>query len=326
MSSYTEAASRPGRKGPTGTDDRQLFLTEFGGMVFQSYMEEMDYDELRHVKSITQGKADTFPIIGRKRDATEHVPGEQILGGRIDSGEVAITVDNMLVDSVFIPEIDELLSHFSVSEPYSKQIGQSLGSTNDRRIAIMHIQASRAVTDVQPGQPVPAYYYAADLRTNASKMEEAAFAATQYLLENDMSGYKPRFMLPHAQVLIMARSSSLEGGPVTTGSGDRSAGTIGMVAGLRPKGTNHLPKTNITTGLAKYQGDFSTTVGHIGSAMAVGTLERRAIKIMMKEQDERLGTIIIGSMLNGHGVLRPECSIELRTDAIGGRNALTFGQ
>lgn len=322
MSAYTDAASRPGRKGAGGTDARELFLVEFGGMVIQSYDESMDYGDFRYVKSISQGKADTFPIIGRKRDASEHTPGEIILGGTIEHNEIEISVDNILVDSAFIPEIDQLLAHYEFSEPYAKQLGQSLGSTNDRRIAIMHILASRDVTDVAQGQPTPAYYYHANLKTDASKLEEAAFLSAQYMLENDISGEKPSIMLPHQQILLLARYSGIEGGPVTTGSGNRSSGTIGPIAGMTPKGTNHIPKTNITTGLAKYRGDFTTTVGHCGSKMAVGTLERRAMKVVMKEQDDRLGTIIIASMLNGHGKLRRECSIEWRTDAIGGRDPL----
>lgn len=321
MNEYTDAVSKPGRA-PGGTDERELFLIEFGGMVIQAYMEALDYHELRFIKSITQGKADTFPIIGRKRDATEHTPGDRILGGTIDHGEVEITLDHMLVDSAFIAEIDQLMVHYNLSSPYATQLGQSLGTTTSKRIAIMHILASRGgVTG--PGQPTPAYYYHANLKTDASKLEEAAFLAKQYLLENDMSGQSPEFMLPWQQVLLMARYSGIEGGPVTTGSGNRAAGTVGQVAGFVPKGTNHIPNTNITTGLAKYRGDFSTTVGHISSKMAVGSLERRGMKVVMKEQDDRLGTILIASQFNGHGTLRNECSIELRTDAIGGRDSLT---
>jgi hypothetical protein len=322
MSVYTDARSRPGTKAVSGTDERQLFLIEFGGMVLESYDEVMDYQEMRYVKHITQGKADSFPIIGRKRDATDHIPGEMIYGGAITHDEVQIALDNMLVDSVFIAEIDELMLHYEISAPYAKQLGQSLGSTTAKRIAIMHILASRDTT-VKDGQPVPAYFQAADLKTNGASLELAAFASARYIRENDMSGETPFFMLPHQQVLLMSRYTGIEGGYVTTGSGNRSEGTIGKVAGIVPKGTNHIPNSAITTGLVKYQGDFSTTVGHIGTKMAVGTLERRAMKVVMKEQDERLGTLLIASQFNGHGPLRNECSIELRTDVIGGRSAIT---
>lgn len=322
MSEYTDSASRPGRKGAAGTDTRELMLTEFGQYVIVAYDEAIaDYDNLRYIRNITQGKSDTFPIIGRKRDASEHEAGEIVLGGTIEHNEVEITVDKILVDSVFIPDVDQLLLHYNLSEPYANQIGQSIGSTNAKRIAIMHILASRT-TGVAQGQPTPAYYYHADLKTNAGKMEEAAFLSAEYLKVNDISGDKPRIMLPWREILLLSRYSGIEGGPVTTGSGNRSQGTIGPMAGLQPSGTNLIPKTNITTGNTKYRGDFSTTVGHCSSRMAVGTLERSAMKLVMKEQEDRLGTLILGSMLNGHGVLRPECSIEWRTDAISGRDDL----
>lgn len=322
MSAYTDSRSQPGRKGASGPTDRDNWLVEFGGLVITSYDESMDYDAMRWIKPITQGKADTFPVIGRKRDASEHEPGELILGGKVEHNEVEITVDNVLVDSAFIAEIDELLAHYELRDPYAKQLGQSLGTTTDRRIAIMHIKASRQAADVPQGQPEPAYYFHANLKTDASKLEEAAFLSKTYLLENDISGELPKIMLPHAQLMLLARYSGIEGGPVTTGSGNRATGTIGQIAGLSSKGTNHIPKTNITTGLAKYQGDFSTTVGHVSSRMAVGTLERRGLRLVMKDQDDRLGTLLIASKLDGHGVLRPECSIEWRTDAIAGRDDL----
>ncbi|MCW2317135.1 hypothetical protein M2322_002689 [Rhodoblastus acidophilus] len=337
MNQYTDARSRPGAKEASGSDDRQLFLIEFGGMVIQAYDEVMDYQDLRFLKSITQGKADSFPIIGRKRDATEHNPGDLILGGSITHDEVQIALDNMLVDAVFIAEIDTLMAHYDLAAPYAHQLGQSLGSATAFRIAIMHIIASRSGQTQGAGanprydapvdaQPIPAYYWDANLKTDASKLENAAFLAAQYLRENDMSGQEQFYMLPHQQVLLMARYTGVEGGPVTTGSGNRAEGTIGKVAGLQPRGTNHIPNTNITTGITKYQGNFSATVGHIGNKMAVGTLERRAMKVVMKQQDERLGTLLIASMFNGHGPLRNECSIELSNNSDAGVGISTNGR
>lgn len=323
MSVYTDSRTRPGAKGQADTNDRTTFLTEFGGVVLESYDEAMSYQDMHWEKSITQGKADTFPVIGRKRDAQEHTPGELILGGQITHDEVSIGLDNMLVDSVFVAEVDELMLHYNVMAPYAKQIGQSLGSTNDKRIAIMHILASRGGSINADGIEAPGYYWAADLKTNAAKLEEAFFAAALYAKKNDMSGEPWKGMLPFQQMLLLSRYTGIEGGPVSTGTANRAAGTVGQLAGITPKGSNHIPSTNVTTGLAKYRGDFSTTVGHIGCRMAVGTLNRRGLKMVMKEQDDRLGTLIIGSMFNGHGTLRNECSIELRTNAIGGRSPIS---
>nr|WP_316651523.1 hypothetical protein [uncultured Gellertiella sp.] len=322
MSQYTDAVSRLGQRAQAG-DPRALFLVEFGGMVITAYDEVNDYDSLRYVKHITQGKSDTFPIIGRKRDAAEHEPGELIIGGKIEHNDISIDVDNMVYDAVFIAEIDELLNHIDVRAPYAKQLGQSLGSLQAKRIAIMHILASRkfwvagAPVNVPQGQPAPTYFYDAAMKTSASALESAFWQAKQFLLENDMSGQEINARLPHQQVLLMARNFGLDPSTGTqrseSGSGNRVTGELGQVVGMAVAGTNHIPKTNITTGPTKYQGNFSTTVGHIGNSMAVGSLERKALQMTMKDQPERLGTLLIASQLNGHGTLRAECSIELAT-------------
>lgn len=314
MSEYTDSVSRPGRNLDTGSDDRANFLQEFGGRVLLAYNEVMDYQTLRYIRNITQGKADSFPIIGRKRDAVDHNPGELILGGTIEHGEVVITLDSMLVDAAFVAEVDELMVHYDLMAPYTQQLGQSLGSTTAKRIAIMHILASRDDGSTLPeGIPAPSYYFHANIKTDGAKLEEGIYAAVEYMAENDMSGNNPVCMLPHQQRLLLARYSGVEGGPVTTGSGNRATGQVGDIGGIGTKGTNHIPSTNITTGLTKYQGDFTTTVGHVSSLMAVGSLERRGLRVVMKQQDERLGTLMIASMFNGHGKLRPECSFELTT-------------
>jgi hypothetical protein len=320
MSEYSNAASRFGQRAGNAADDRALFLTEFGGLVITAYDETMDYNDLRWIKYIEQGKADTFPIIGRKRDAAEHTPGELILGGSIDSNDITITLDKMVYDSVFIAEIDKLISHFDVMGPYTQQLGQSLGSLQAKRVATMHILASRTYyvgntpTNVPQGQPSPFYIFDPAMRTSASVLETTAFAARQYLLENEMSGNEPRLMLPHQQYLLLARNFGVDSFKAQAGGGNRRTAVLESgIAGFEVQGTNHIPKTNVTTGLAKYQGNFSTTVGHISTKVAVGSLERKAMRIVVKDQEERLGTIAIASQFNGHGVLRPEASIELAT-------------
>jgi hypothetical protein len=316
MSQYTDSVSRLGQQKGTG-DVKQLFLTEFGGMVITSYLEAIQqYDAMRWIKQITQGKSDTFPVIGRKRDAAEHEPGELILGGKILHDQVEITIDNMVFDSIFVADFDELLNHYDVRGPYATQLGQSLGSLQAKRIASMHILASRSAA--KQDQPTPSFSTDANMKTSPSALETAYFAAVQFLHENDISGAEVSARLPWAQVLLLARNlgvaDTVQNSREGAGSGNRVTGTLGQIAGISTVGTNFIPKTNITTGPSKYQLDASGTVGHIGNRMAVGSLERKAMQLTVKQQEERLGTIMIASQLNGHGVLRGECSYELSTN------------
>lgn len=317
MSIYTDSASRFGKKLGTG-DDRAMFLTEFGGRVIVPYDIANDYDALRWVKNIQQGKADTFPGLGTKRDAAEHEAGELITGGTILSGEVEITLDKMVYDSVFVADVDELISHFDVMDPYAHQLGQSLGSLKSKRIAIMHIKASRWASDgntLLPGRPTPGYAYHADMKTSASALEDAAWAAKTYLEENDVTGQEWVLKLPHQQRNLLAKNFGTTEAREAGGSGNKTTGGLGSVVGFSVSGSNNIPKTNITTGLTKYQGNFTTTVGHFSSKSAVASLERRGLRVVMKDQPERIGTIMIASEFCGHGVYLPEASFELATAA-----------
>lgn len=322
---YTDSRSRPGARLDTGTDDRELFMTEFSDVVMQAWEETNDYESLTFTKSITQGKADTFPIIGRKRDAIEHEPGERILGGRIEHNDVEISLDKMLVDSVFVAEIDQLMNHYSVMAPYARQLGESLSTSYDRRVAIMHILASRIT--VRPygvgklwqdgGGPLPNGFFDANVATDPKLLEDAAFSAAQWIKLFDIGGGPLSYRLGHGQLLLLSKYSSLDQ-QQWSGTANRGSGKIGVLAGIPPMGTNHLPRTNITSGNPKYMGNFSAVVGHISNQMAVGTLSRRDLKVVMLDQPDRLGTEMIASKLNGHGTLRGECSFEVATSDITG--------
>lgn len=314
MSAYTDARSQPGKKGASGSDERELFMEHFGNMVLEAYEETFDFKNGKtYVHKIGSGKAWDFPIIGRKRDAVDHQPGEIILGGTVEHDETSISVDKMTIDSVFIAEIDELLNHYPLADPYARQIGESLSSVSNGRIARTMINASRVTTPPYTGGPVPSYSFHADMKTDAAQLENAAFEGLEYILENDIGGGKPTFWLPWKQQLLLSRYTGIDT-EATSGSGNRSAGTVGPIAGLSVEGTNSIPNTNYTSdSFAKYNGDFSTTVGVIANQMAVGTVKRRAMKVTMTDQKDRLGTLLIGSQLEGHGILRPECSYEVAT-------------
>jgi hypothetical protein len=319
MSQYTDAASQPGKK-PGGSDERELFLTNFGEMVLEAWEEVNDYDDLTFHRFISKGKADTFPVIGRKRDATEHTPGELIVGGSIEHNEVEISLDKMLVDSAFIAEIDELMAHYNLARPYARQLAESLNTTYDRRLATLHIKASRVTEEPYTGGPVPSFYGDADVDTDPSKLEDAAFAAVAYIKERDIGGGPLQFRLPWQQYLLLARYSGVQGGAPAAGTAlfhmsGRETGKTSPLAGLMVKGTNHIPHTNITGAAGvpstKYQGDFTDTIGHISNMMAVGTLNRRGLKVVMVDQKDRLGTLLIASKFCGSGILRPETSFEV---------------
>lgn len=315
MNQYTDSVSRLGKK-PGGSDDRELMLTEFGQMVLEAHDQTQDFKSFVFEKHISGAKSDTFPVIGRKRDATDHTPGDQILGGSIEHEQVIITVDNMIVDSIFLASIDEILLHYSVREAYAKQLGESLGYVKSRRVAQTIVLASRAAALGASGHVTPIRIGSATMKTSAAKMEEAHFRTVQFIRENDIGGGEIGTWWPWAQHLLMARYTGIDDVD-TSGSGDRSQGTVGRLGGVLPKGTNFIPSTNIATGLAKYQGDFSTTAGFGANSLCAGMLGAKAMGVDVVNARDRLGTLMIASELYGLGILRPECAVEYTTLVVG---------
>lgn len=300
----------PGQKLGSGADDA-LFLTEFGGMVITAYRHALDYGDLVWSKTVKNVKSDTFPIIGQLDRATEHERGIEVLGAGVDHNAIEVSVDKPLVDAVFVDDFDDLRNYYDLQGPYATQLGQSIGLAETRKIARTHILASRVTTPLYPNGPVPSYYYDANVATDMSKLEAAYFAAKQYIEERDISGQELQARLKWAQYLSLSRYTGIEGGPVTTGSGDRSSGTIGPIAGIRTVPSNNIPTGNITTGNTKYRGNFTTTVGHIGTKMAVFGLNLRGLRIATIPRPANLGVQLLASKISGFGIGRPECSFEI---------------
>lgn len=75
----------------------------------------------------------------------------------------------------------------------------------------------------------------------------------------------------------------------------------------------NVPRTNITTGETKYQGNFTKTRAIAFQKQAVGMLTLMGVKIETGRIIERQVDMTIASMLYGGGALRPECSVEIAT-------------
>ena len=69
----------------------------------------------------------------------------------------------------------------------------------------------------------------------------------------------------------------------------------------------------VTTGPAAYQGNFSTTVGLVLHKSAVGTVKLMDLATEAAYDIRRQGTLVVAKYAMGHGVIRPEAAVELKT-------------
>ena len=99
------------------------------------------------VRSISSGKSATFPVMGRV-DASYHTAGSEITGSDVNHNEKVITINDLLLSSVFLSNIEEAKNHWDVRSAYSAEIGRALAFTKDKHILQTIGQAAQASANV----------------------------------------------------------------------------------------------------------------------------------------------------------------------------------
>ena len=142
--------TRPGSKN-FGTDSRELYLKLFSGEMFKGFQRNTIARDLVTKRTLTKGKSLQFIYTGRTR-AEYHVPGNSILGnsdGAPPVAEKTITIDDLLISSAFVYELDETLAHYDLRGEISRKIGYALAEKYDRLIFRAIAKGARQASAVQ---------------------------------------------------------------------------------------------------------------------------------------------------------------------------------
>ena len=116
------------------SNNRDLYLKLFSGEMFTGFQRETIARDLVMKRTLTNGKSLQFIYTGRT-SAEYHTPGNSILGNSDKTPPVAektITVDDLLISSAFVYELDETLAHYELRGEISKKIGYALAQKYDR--------------------------------------------------------------------------------------------------------------------------------------------------------------------------------------------------
>ena len=117
----SQTVSRLGQVNATG-DDRSLFLKLYAGEVLTAFEERNIFMPLHRTRTISKGKSAQFPLMG-VATAKYHTPGTLIEADAIKHAERTVTVDDLLISTQFISNIDEAKNHYDVRSVYSKEAG-----------------------------------------------------------------------------------------------------------------------------------------------------------------------------------------------------------
>ena len=334
-----------------GSDNNALFLKKFSGEILQTFEESNVFKALHTIRTIESGKSAQFPVTGIASAAYHTPGENIADGGNsylsdIKKTEKIINIDKMLIASTFLANIDDVKNHYDIRSVYANELGKALAVRFDTALAKVFMAAARQSANLSqvgkaggqldipnndfsaPGVAgTPASFTGADLVA-------AFFTAAQKLDENDVPS-DGRFCVLRPQEyykLVTGADSSNSFNLLSAvnadigGQGSIAQGTVPQIAGISIYKSNHIPSTDLSavssgdgdsandvfgvSGVG-YNGDFRNSFGIISHSAAVGTVKLLDLATESEYQIERQGTLFVAKYAMGHGVLRPECAIEL---------------
>lgn len=310
--------SRLGQANGAG-DAQALFLKVFAGEVLTSF-EKKNVTMGRHmVRTISNGKSASFPVMGRAT-ASYHTPGNQILGGTLKHNEKIISINDLLIAPQFIANIDEAMNHYDVRSTYSKEMGNVLANQMDKHVLQTAVLAARATKTIDDTDQFGGTRILNVDGANGDALADAMFEAARVLDEKDVPDEDRVLFVRPAQFYALAKSTKVINRD-WGGEGSYAGGNVIRVANITIVKTNNLPSTNVTTGTVaagtgdRHLGDFSATLGVIFHPSAIGTVKLLDLSMESEYQVSRQGTLLVAKYAVGHGVLRPEASVELSSAA-----------
>jgi hypothetical protein len=254
----------------------------------------------------------------------------------------------MLLASTFLANIDDVKNHYDIRSVYANELGKALAVRFDTAIAKVFIASARSAAAVTGGKvggildvSANAMGTGADSSDDAdntdptgAELVAALFTAAQKLDENDVPS-DGRFCVLRPQEYYKLITGGAGALAISTsavnkdvgGVGSIASGSIPQVAGITIYKSNHIPSTDlsaVTSGDgaasndvfgasgAGYNGNFTNTLGIVAHSAAVGTVKLLDLATESEYQIERQGTLFVAKYAMGHGVLRPECAIELQ--------------
>ena len=317
MTAYT--ASRLGLKNG-GSDNKELFLKVFAGEVLTAFTEQNIMMPLHRVRSISNGKSAQFPMTG-VASSSYHTVGNEITGGSIKHNEKVISIDDLLISSAFIGNIDEAMNHYDVRSTYSKEIGHALAKTADKNILKVLGKAANDATDYV-GQGARNNTDVSINGTSGTDVADAIFASLQQLDEKDVSGERYVVVTPAVYYQLFNQGtgslSAVMSKDFGTG-GNVNTGQVPTIGGAKVFMSNNIPTTDTsavdttpTGGGNDYNTiDFTDTKGFVFTKDAAATVKLLDLGVESDYQIERQGTLMVAKYAMGHDSLRPECVVQL---------------
>lgn len=327
----------------TGSDDQALALKMYMGSFVEPFRQAtMLWDSSLPIierKNVSNGKSWQFLMDADLPAPEDFTPGvEEMVGQQLEVAENTVTVDKYLVAHQYIRRDEMKIAHFEILPKLARRHARRIGREWDRRLFILNAKNAResaltkngltvhnggnrvtrddeSVSTAYPLSSTGATRFLTDLRQLAENMDTDNIPGDMRWIA--MTPYM-RHVLQFAGAEVFSKDYFVDN--------NLNKREIETVAGFKilgfPNTTSNggtFPDENITTGLSKYQGDFSIGVsngipvaqvfcgGEDGqSPLAMVTFE--SVQHVVEYVPQRLSWFVASYILAGAGQLHPYCS------------------
>ena len=308
--------TRLGQNLATG-DANALFLKIFSGEVLSAFGRENQMMNMTSVRNIQSGKSSSFPVTG-KIQAEYHSAGNEILGSSVKQTEKIINIDDMLIASTFVAEVDELRNHFDVRSIFSNEMGRALAKKVDKHLLQLVVKASRSSANISGDTGAGTEIVDADADTNMDSLIASVFEAIQKLDENDVPS-NDRFMVVTPDIYYkLANVDKLVSRDFSANNGDFGKGSVVAIGGVPVIKSNTAVDSYVNSATDSATGqnndylvNASDVVATIFQRGAIGTVKRKDLTLESTYDPRRMGTLMTARMMIGSNILRPECAVSI---------------
>ena len=324
MSNATPASI--GRVNAANAEDA-LFLKTFTGEVITSFDRASKTQGADSVRSIANGKSATFPVMGRT-SAAYHTPGTEILGSDVNHNEKVITINDLLVSSAFLSNIEEAKNHWDVRSNYSTEIGRALAFQKDKHVLQTIGQAAQVTTANVTGGDAGTVLTntaiaSATAATSANGFIDSLFDAAKTLDDKYVpSEGRICFLKPEMYYKLANATNAVNVDFSGGANGGVASGRVLQIAGIRLIAVPHFVASNVNSGVdqgSATQGgsnpqavNLTAYEGLVCHPSAVGTVKLMDLATEMEYDIRRQGTLMVAKYAMGHGVLRPESAVGIK--------------
>ena len=313
-----------GRVNASGSEDA-LFLKVFAGETITAFEQSSVTEGQEMVRSISSGKSASFPVMGRTT-AAYHVPGSEIGGTDVNHNEVVITINDLLVSSAFLSNIEEAKNHWDVRSAYSTEIGRALAFQKDKHVLQTIGQAAQGSANFTGGD-------AGTVLTNTSIASATASTAANAMIDSLFdaasaldSHYVPKegrvAFIRLEEYYKLANGTNAVNVDFTQGNGGIDSGKVLSIAGIKLIPTPNFVSSNVNSGTdqgSATQGgsnpqavDLSNYVCLVSHPSAVGTVKLMDLAVESEYDIRRQGTLMVAKYAMGHGALRVESAVGIK--------------